>query len=285
MNTGEARLKYEENQNFPDGRVKRIEISKIPLPDIETGDVIGLVGIYEDITDRQAEERAAYQNHIVRTIGHAIRGRIAALDAIYEQLKLPNIDHRQTRESLYAITRGLGRAARAATQLAAQDRPQPMLEIPLDRMVEHLCGYFIDPRIVLQLSRSGVTVRGVATDLENMFLELLSNARDFAPQVENDGKIWVVTVVEGPNVVLIVADNGAGIAPHLKGGLVFDLFTTIAPNRTGMGLSLVKRIVEKHGGTVTADEAPPPELSAEQTGARFVIRLPVSGKDEAKYGK
>jgi two-component system, chemotaxis family, CheB/CheR fusion protein len=101
---------------------------------------------------------------------------------------------------------------------------------------------------------------------------LLNNAHKYTPA---EGSIWVSAVADGDQAVVRVRDNGAGIPPD-RLDAVFDLFTQVGPTlaRTegglGIGLALVKRLLELHGGTIHAHSEGP------AMGAEFVVRLPLS---------
>jgi signal transduction histidine kinase len=112
-------------------------------------------------------------------------------------------------------------------------------------------------------------VRGDAGRLQQIVWNLLSNAIKFTPI---GGSIRLIVAREGGQVVLSVVDTGAGIAPEFL-PYVFDRFrqadqtTTRTHGGLGLGLSIVKHLVELHGGTVTARS---PGLGK---GACFEIRL------------
>jgi len=106
--------------------------------------------------------------------------------------------------------------------------------------------------------------------LEQVVVNLLNNA---AKYTDDGGQIWLSTQQEGGEVLLLVRDNGAGITPELLPH-IFDLFTQA--NRTldrsqgglGIGLSLVQKLVELHGGTVEAHSV------GLGQGSEFIVRLP-----------
>ena len=106
--------------------------------------------------------------------------------------------------------------------------------------------------------------------LQQVFWNLLSNAAKFTPA---GGRIDVSVARDAGDVVVTVADTGVGIAPEFV-PFVFDRFrqadqtTTRAHGGLGLGLSIVKHLVELHGGTVTASSEGPGR------GARFDVRLP-----------
>jgi PAS domain S-box-containing protein len=109
------------------------------------------------------------------------------------------------------------------------------------------------------------------TRLAQALCNLLSNA---AKYTDRGGRIWLTAEREGREVVLRVKDTGSGIAPEML-PRVFDLFTQVdrtlesSQGGLGVGLSIVKRLVEMHGGSVEAHS------EGYGMGSEFVIRLPV----------
>jgi signal transduction histidine kinase/CheY-like chemotaxis protein len=103
---------------------------------------------------------------------------------------------------------------------------------------------------------------------------LVSNAIKYSPI---GGKITLTVAYEGNNALIHVADQGAGLSPEDLGRL-FGRFQRLSAkptggeSSTGLGLSIVKRIVDMHGGKVTADSAGPGE------GSTFTISLPSSAE-------
>ena len=115
-------------------------------------------------------------------------------------------------------------------------------------------------------------VYGDAARLQQIASNLLSNAVKFTPA---GGTVHVRMAREGEFVQLSVADSGQGIAPAFL-PWVFEPFrqadgsTTRVHSGLGLGLSIVKNLVEAHGGTVAA------ESQGEGRGATFVVRLPMA---------
>jgi signal transduction histidine kinase len=103
---------------------------------------------------------------------------------------------------------------------------------------------------------------------------LVSNAIKYSPI---GGKITLTVVYENENALIHVADQGAGLSPEDLGRL-FGRFQRLSAkptggeSSTGLGLSIVKRIVDMHGGKVTANSAGPGE------GSTFTISLPSSSE-------
>ncbi len=110
-----------------------------------------------------------------------------------------------------------------------------------------------------------------------MFANLLNNAAKYTPQ---GGRVGLSVERRGDQVQVTVDDNGVGIPPAML-GQVFDMFTQVdrslekAQGGLGIGLNIARRLVEKHGGRITA------ESGGEGRGSRFVVRLPVAPADAA----
>lgn len=100
--------------------------------------------------------------------------------------------------------------------------------------------------------------------LEEVFLNLLRNARE---AVSDTGTIFLSAVREDDTIIIRCQDNGCGIPADIL-DKIFDPFVTSKENGTGLGLSLSRRIVEAHSGTIAAE-------SSAVNGTIFTVRLPV----------
>ena len=113
------------------------------------------------------------------------------------------------------------------------------------------------------------------TRLAQVVSNLLNNAAKYTPA---GGRIALAAHREGGEVVVRISDNGIGIAPESL-SLVFEMFTQASGSAyrvqggLGIGLSLVRRLVELHGGTVSASS------EGEGRGSSFTVRLPLAGAD------
>lgn len=122
----------------------------------------------------------------------------------------------------------------------------------------------------VSLPRKALRVEGDATRLTQVFSNLLNNA---AKYTEPGGRIWLAVEREGEQAVVRVRDNGSGMTADLV-PRVFDIFTQgersldRSQGGLGLGLALVKRLVEMHGGTVEARSA------GLGKGSEFTVRLP-----------
>ena len=127
--------------------------------------------------------------------------------------------------------------------------------------------------LTLTLPPESPWVRGDAARLEQVVVNLLTNAVKYT---EECGRIAVTLVEENGAAELRVRDSGIGIPPDLL-PRIFDLFTQAdrsldrSEGGLGIGLSLVRRLVELHGGTIRAE-------SLVGQGSEFLVRLPAVGR-------
>ncbi len=145
------------------------------------------------------------------------------------------------------------------------------------RTVETVHPLFEDRGHTLQVEMpdNALTVLGDPTRLMQAIGNVLSNA---AKYTERGGRVTLSAVQTGPEVEIRIRDNGIGIPPDLM-PMIFNLFTQLdrssgpAQSGLGIGLALVQRLVEMHGGSVTAHSDGPGR------GSEFVIRLPLLLRD------
>jgi PAS domain S-box-containing protein len=124
--------------------------------------------------------------------------------------------------------------------------------------------------LTVSLPEQPVVLKGDPTRLVQALGNLLTNAARYTPE---GGKIWIEAEREDSMVAIRVRDNGMGIEPSMR-DKVFDLFSQVHHGQAskegglGLGLTLTRRLVELHGGTVEVSSA---GLGA---GSEFIIRLP-----------
>jgi signal transduction histidine kinase len=144
------------------------------------------------------------------------------------------------------------------------------------RAVEMVYPQFDDRRQQLTMScPSSVQVDGDSTRLTQVVANLLENASKYTPE---QGRIWLSVRREGREAILSVRDNGAGMPAEML-PCVFDPFTQgerpldRSQGGLGIGLTLVRRLVELHGGSVAAFSA------GLGLGSEFVVRLPALAEE------
>ncbi len=126
-------------------------------------------------------------------------------------------------------------------------------------------------RLMVSLPPEPIPLHADATRLAQVLANLLNNA---AKYTEPGGSVWLTAERRGAEVMVSIRDTGIGI-PAVMLPRIFEMFTQVDPSleRThgglGIGLTLVRRLVEMHGGTIQAASAGPGQ------GSEFTVRLPV----------
>jgi signal transduction histidine kinase len=144
------------------------------------------------------------------------------------------------------------------------------------------CRPMIDLRrhvLSVRVPQQPLVVNGDPARLTQIVANLLNNAAKYQ---DEGGRIELAVDADRLDVVLTVKDAGIGIAPEML-PLVFDLFSQVAASRhrsddgLGIGLALVKKLTELHGGTIEA------KSGGLQRGSEFVVRIPrLAGTEQSK---
>ena len=125
---------------------------------------------------------------------------------------------------------------------------------------------------MIEVPPGAICVDADLTRLTQVFSNLLNNAAKFT---EPGGRLRVAVQQIGAEAIVSVTDNGAGIPTHMLSN-VFEMFTQVdgdlgrSQGGLGIGLSIVQRLVQMHGGSVEARSDGPGK------GSEFVVRLPVA---------
>lgn len=104
--------------------------------------------------------------------------------------------------------------------------------------------------------------------IEQVILNLITNASEAMRDMDNSKKINLASFMENNAVCIRVSDSGPGIAKELR-NQIFDPFYTTKSNSSGIGLSICHRIIIDHGGSIES-------VTGKPGGAEFLIKLPVS---------
>jgi len=236
--------------------------------------VASLERLREAQRELAASERLAAMGQLTATVSHELRNPLGTLVASVEQLerRLPRPDP-QVAGELARIQRNVWRCVRIIEDLLAFSRKSAPALAPLA----------VDPWVVRQLAEqggldggvrlrldlaAGATVPADGERLRQALVNLIQNAVQAveARQPPEGGEVTVSTAVEGEELVLAVADNGCGMSAEVRARMFEPLFSTKAFG-VGLGMPLVQRIAEQHGGRVTVESEP-------GAGTRVALHLP-----------
>lgn len=260
------------------------------LPSRETIDALGslvAIAIERSITaERLARSEAEQENERLRTalldsVTHELRTPLTAIKASITSLKAGMIQDPDMKEEMLTVideeSDRLNRLIGQAVEMAQLDAQRVQLQLeqrPMGKLAEDSVAEwqpFLEKHPVdIRISMGLPSVRMDATWIRKVLHHLLENAAKYS----DEGKPIVISAeVRGSSLITSVADQGVGI-DELDKALIFDKFYRGQSQRyrvqgTGMGLAIVKAIIEAHGGTVEV-------MSQRGIGSVFSFSLPLA---------
>lgn len=274
-----------------DGSEFPIDVSISPLPPQKE---IFIASTIRDMTShrrleeelrqrtRELEEADRQKDNFLSTVAHELRSPLTVLSLAVQFLRLPQADPRLHEQTLSRLERQTAYMARLIEDLLDLTRVR-CGTFTLRREVVDLRSVFVtaaetaQPLIESREHRLELTpfpeplwVIGDPARLIEVVSNLLNNAATYTPK---GGRIWLSAAKEGQTVTVRIRDDGMGIPKEML-SRVFELFARAAPAEDssaglGIGLALVRRLVELHGGTVEATSDGPGK------GSEFIVRLPL----------
>lgn len=223
----------------------------------------------EDLEARQARaERLATFGQLVGSIGHELRNPLGVIETSLYLLKSKVPPDERTQKHLDRISQQVSLANDIITQLLELIREKPLQRSPvaIAPLVEDAISNVARPAgcsIETDGLALGLRTDGDPTQLRQVLVNLVDNACYAAGEA---GRVRIAVRRDGAELELTIDDSGPGIDRAVRGRL-FEPLVTTKPRGIGLGLALVRRIVERHEGTISASSGP-------LGGARFVVRLP-----------
>jgi PAS domain S-box-containing protein len=275
---GEPRNEHENVWVAKDGRLRRIAWSNTVITNRQGG-VDYVVGTGIDVTllkqiqeQLRKTERVAELGTLASGMAHEIGTPMNVILGRAEYL-MDRVKEEPVKKGLQTIVAQVERITRVMNQLLAFARRKPPERGPLDLkdIVEDSLELFRE-----RLAKSGVTVelalcdhcpaaQADADQMSQVIINLIMNALH---AMENGGTLRVELEQEQDRIKLTVADTGHGIPKDVLPKIFEPFYTTKEFGKgTGLGLTVVKGIIEEHQGTITVE-------SEEGKGTRFTIRLP-----------
>ena len=231
---------------------------------------------------RDLEQAQRYKDEFLATLAHELRNPLAPIRNAVECLGMAGLTQPDLESARDVISRQVSQMVRLIDDLLDVSRINRnqlelrkecvelavVVQIALEssRSLIQQCGH----ELTVSLPTLPVYLNADLTRMGQVILNLLNNA---AKYTERGGHIRLTAERQGSDVVVSVRDDGIGISPEMLPH-VFDLFTQVdrslerSQGGLGIGLSLVWRLVEMHGGSVEA------RSDGHGTGSEFVVRLP-----------
>ncbi len=281
---------YETTRVTKQGEEREIELTLSCLKNA-TGECVGFSAIHRDVTVRaQLQERVVRDGQLAAIgrmatqVAHELRNPLGAIQlnvemACDELSDLPGANALEAGKLLKSVLSEVDLLARIVNeylQFSRMPRADPH-DLPLAELASEaadlLRGEFSNAGLSLRLRASDAPIvcRGDRDQLHRVVINLLRNAMEASP---GGGVVDIDVVEDAGDATLRVIDEGCGLAID-KLDWIFEPFHTTKTNGTGLGLPLARKIVEEHGGTLSARHR-------NGRGMQFEIRLPIPEEDGAR---
>ncbi|WP_435008958.1 hybrid sensor histidine kinase/response regulator [Tundrisphaera lichenicola] len=288
---GEVEVRF---RNFRTGEARWMAYKVLTLADAD-GRISSLATVSQDVTDRRRleddlrtlaadlSEADRRKDEFLATLAHELRNPMAPIRNSLRIMRLAGEDRATVEESRSLIERQVKHMVRLIDDLMDVSRiTRDKLELRREMVdLASIIRNAVDTSLPLvEASRHALTLTlpeepilldADLTRLSQVFANLLNNA---AKYTEPGGEIALIAERQGGEAVVSVIDNGVGIPAEML-PRVFEMFTQVdrtlerSQGGLGIGLMLVRTLVEMHGGSVDV------QSEGQGLGCRFVVRLPI----------
>lgn len=202
------------------------------------------------------------------------------LGNVLDRLDKGQADDAKLRKDLSAALTQVHKATEIISHLRTFGRSAPSEREPvaINEVIHRACALVQEQfrlrgiELILDLDTSEPVTLGSAIQLEQVIMNLLTNARDAVSNAP-ERKIVIKTSVEATRLIVSTFDTGPGIPQELEQKVFDPFFTTKEVGEgTGLGLSIVYGIIREHGGNISIDTS--------GTGGHFIIELPVERMEQ-----
>jgi two-component system, chemotaxis family, CheB/CheR fusion protein len=288
LRSGEPQHYRLEARRIADGGEAWDMVTRLPLVDRDNA-IVGVIAIFRDVTEQvraraKIDEEVRRRDQFLAMLSHELRNPLGAVVTATSMLKSAAAEAGPQAKTVRVLERQSRQMARLLDDLLEASRvTQNKIELRRRVVDLRLIAAEAADAVRPQLEEKGLTfavdlepdpvwVHGDATRLQQVQINLLSNAAKYTP---HGGEVSLTVRREMSGAVVRIKDNGVGISRQMLDS-VFDLFVQArhtldrSNGGLGVGLTLVRALVEMHGGTVTA------QSDGDGMGSEFTVRLPLS---------
>lgn len=258
----------------------------------ENGRLEGYVVAFDDVTDLVSAQRTAAWGDVARRIAHEIKNPLTPIQLSAERIQrkfgpqLQGEDAARLEQMTGVIIRQTGDLRRIVDEFSKFARmPEPetsqqdLCQLLRDAVVLQQAGQ-PDVQIIADFPEAPVLAQVDATMISQALTNLIKNAGEAIESLKEKGapdglipRIEVRLTCAETTARITIADNGIGL-PEDRSRL-FEPYVTTRSEGTGLGLPIVKKIIEEHGGSLTLENAPV-FAGQSHSGAMAVINLPIA---------
>ena len=241
------------------------------LQDIDAGYLL----VFDDITGLIQAQRDAAWGEVARRLAHEIKNPLTPIQLSAERLqmkladKLPDAEKELLNRATHTIVAQVAALKGMVDDFSSYSRASRMRteQIDLNELVLDVLALYqsIPAKLVSDLTLLPPVYADPAL-LRQVIHNLMQNAQDALANAPSP-TVTISTSLTSGGVALCVADNGSGISAEVM-ARIFEPYVTTKARGTGLGLPIVKKIIEEHRGTILAENISP-------HGAKFTITLPL----------
>ncbi|MFO1390429.1 ATP-binding protein [Cellvibrio sp.] len=268
-----------------EGRPHWISLHKATIEGPITEGVYDQVMMLEDVTETQLleqelvhSERLASVGRLAAGVAHEIGNPITGIACLAQNLRYDS-DNPEVLETADQILSQTDRVTRIVQSLVGFSHTGHTAKSEFQAVILRDCAKEAISLLSLQKDKqqvqfineiaSNAIVAGDTQRMIQVFINLLSNARDASPE---NGRVLLASIEDEYSIEVTVTDEGSGIPPHIQDRILEPFFTTKEPGEgTGLGLAMVYSIVEDHGGLL---DIVSPVDTVRNRGAQFIVKLP-----------
>ena len=282
---GEIVRSFLKNKDFPPRIDIIIDEKVVECRFSHYGDTGGAIVILTDTTELRNSQAALEERDKLSLIGklsatmaHEIRNPLASMSGAAQILAGGDLDREKANQMASLIekqSRRVSELIEGYLSLSRNSSDFPFSKVDVisvltDSVESAMHGFAGGVSLEVSRSDTNPMVFGSSVRLSQVFLNLIRNSVEALSSVSEPVVVIEVTNTEDDRIVNItIKDNGAGIpADFIE--RIWEPFKTSKDHGTGLGLYIVKRIVNEHNGTIEAE-------NSDQGGAVFTIKLPVAG--------
>lgn len=281
--TGEWQCQIERTS---DGINQVLLLRGTRLPHVSGGGVV----VFDDITNLLQVQRTAAWGEVARRLAHEIKNPLTPIQLSAERVqhklakKLNPQDSEILRKSTETIINQVAALKKMVNEFSEYARePELTLNLlDLNKLIQEVLTLYettsiaeggeLHSHIRLNLTHNLPLIKGDSTRLRQVIHNLLQNSQDTLVDI-SEPIITVSTKIVQDGVCLSISDNGKGFPDHVR-MRAFEPYVTTKLKGTGLGLPIVKKIVEEHNGTIRIENIQP-------HGAYIAITLPAVSENDS----
>jgi signal transduction histidine kinase len=250
--------------------------SLLQTPD---GYIVGVVAALGDLStvkalevERGRAERLNYFETLAAALAHEIGNPIAPIKLMTQLLPARFHSEVFIHDFTRTVSREISRIEKLVERLRSLSRPAHRERVAVDlrtalRDAIDLAQPVLDEKrinLVTRISARALVICGDPSELQELFLNLLTNAAEATPDA---GEIVVEATCESSDALVRVSDSGLGIASDIV-DRIFEPFVSSKHRGSGLGLTICSGVIERHRGSIAACNT--------GTGAMFTVRIPLA---------